>query len=253
MTVSNQISSDLSIEAERLLDEMEARKLDVRLLGGIAIRIALGDRYHEALLRPHDDIDLITTKSDGSKVESALADLGWEPNREFNAINGARRLLFYDPATGHKVDGFVDRFEMCHKLPLTDRFDHCSGTLSPADLLLTKLQVIELNSKDRGDCYALMLGFPVAEGTDDQAIDAAWIAELASSDWGLHHTLGLNYQRLREGVGEPALDAEEQERILDSISQIEAVTDAAPKSRSWKMRDRIGERKRWYEEPEEIE
>lgn len=251
--MSNQIRPDLTAEAERLLGEMSVRDLEVRLLGGIGIRLALGDRYHETLTRPHDDIDLITTKSDGSEVEAALAELGWEPNREFNAINGARRLLFYDPATGHKIDGFVDRFEMCHKLPLTDRFDRCSRALSPADLLLTKLQVVELNSKDRGDCYALLLGFPVAEGSDDHTINAGWIAELTASDWGLHHTLRLNFQRLRVGVKEPALDAEEQGRVLDSISQIEAAINAAPKSRSWKMRDRIGERKRWYEEPEEIE
>lgn len=251
--MSNQINPDLSTEAERLLGEMSQRGLEVRLLGGIAVRLALADRYHQALLRPHDDIDLITTKSDSSGVESALAELGWEANREFNAINGARRLLFYDTATGHKIDGFVERFEMCHKLPLTDRFDCCSKTLSPADLLLTKLQVIELNSKDRGDCYALLLGFPVVERTEDRTTDAGWIAELASSDWGLHHTLTLNFQRLREGVGEPALDVAEQGRILESIGSIEAAMDAAPKSRSWKMRDRIGERKRWYEEPEEIE
>lgn len=251
--MSDQINPDLSAEAERLLGEMSQRGLEVRLLGGIGIRLALVDRYHEALLRPHDDIDLITTKTDSSGVEDALVELGWEPNKEFNAINGARRLLFYDPVTGHKIDGFVERFEMCHKLPLTDRFDCCPGTLSPADLLLTKLQVIELNSKDRGDCYALLLGFPVVEGSEDRTIDAAWIAELASSDWGLHHTLTLNFQRLREGVGEPPLDVAEQGRILDAIASIEASMDAAPKSRSWKMRDRIGERKRWYEEPEEIE
>jgi hypothetical protein len=251
--VSGQINPDLSDEAERLLAEMSRRGLEVRLLGGIAVRRALADRYHPALLRPHDDIDLITTKSDGAGVESALVELGWEANREFNAINGARRLLFYDPATGHKIDGFVERFEMCHKLPLTERFDRCSGTLSPADLLLTKLQVVQLNSKDRGDCYALLLGFPVDHGTDDGAIDAGWIATLASSDWGLHHTITLNLQRLREGVVEPELDPAEQRRILDAIASIEAAMEAAPKSRSWKVRDRIGERKRWYEEPEEIE
>lgn len=251
--MTGQIQPDLGREARRVLDEMESRGLEVRLLGGIAVRMALGDRCHPGLIRDHGDIDLITTKADGSAVETALVELGWEPNREFNALNGARRLLFYDPDTGHKIDGFVDRFEMCHKLPLTDRFSCSSETLSPADLLLTKLQVIQLNAKDRGDCYALLLGFPVSEGTDEHSIDADWIAELASSDWGLYHTLELNFARLREGVDEPDLSPEEKQRIEAAITRIEAAIEAAPKSRSWKIRARVGERKRWYEEPEEIE
>jgi hypothetical protein len=250
--MSTQVNSELDVEARRVLSEMAGRDLKVRLLGGIAIRLALGERCHPALLRDHDDIDLITTRSDGSAVESALVEMGWEPDRQFNALNGARRLLFHDPATGHKIDGFVDRFEMCHKLPLTARFDLCSETLSPADLLLTKLQVIELNAKDRGDCYALLLGFPVVEGPEEATIDAAWIAKLTSSDWGLHHTLSLNFERLRDGVGEPGFSVAETTYIEAAIDRIEAAMDAAPKSRSWKMRDRIGERKRWYEEPEEI-
>jgi hypothetical protein len=28
--------------------------------------------------------------------------------------------------------------------------------------------------------------------------------------------------------------------------------DHEPKSRGWRLRDRIGDRKRWYDEPEEV-
>jgi len=247
------VQPDLKAEAVRLLNELSAKGLQVRLLGGVGIRLALAEKYPPELFRDHDDIDLITTRSDGRGVELALAELGWQPDREFNVLNGSRRLLFYDPDTGHKIDGFVDRFEMCHKLPFTDRFDCCSQTLSPADLLLSKLQVIELNAKDRGDCFALLLGFPIATSTEIDTIDAGWIATLSSSDWGLHHTLGLNFQRLRDGVGERGFSADENRRIEESISTLERAIDEVPKSRKWKMRDRVGERKRWYEEPEEIE
>ena len=250
--MSTQVEPNLIDEANRLVSELSARGLEVRLLGGIAIRLALADRYPPALIRDHDDIDLITTKSQGTDVESALADLGWEPDRQFNAINGARRMLFHDEETGHKIDGFVERFEMCHSLPLTSRFDQCHETLSPADLLLTKLQVIELNAKDRGDCYALLLGFPVVSGTREKTIDADWIAELAASDWGLHHTLQLNFDRLLSGLDELDFSQAERTTIEGGVSEITAAMDAAKKSRAWKMRDRIGERKRWYDEPEEI-
>jgi hypothetical protein len=29
--------------------------------------------------------------------------------------------------------------------------------------------------------------------------------------------------------------------------------EAAPKSRRWRLRAKVGDRKRWYEEPEEVE
>ena len=250
--MSSAVQPDLIDEANRLMGEFSERGLEVRLLGGIAIRLALADRYPPALKRDHDDIDLITTRSQGSDVEAALTELGWQPDQQFNAINGARRLLFDDPATGHKIDGFVEHFEMCHTLPLASRFDQCTETLSPADLLLTKLQVIELNAKDRGDCYALLLGFPVVQGSKPKTIDAAWIAELAASDWGLHHTLELNFDRLVEGLDELGFSQAERTTIEGSIAEIKATMDSAKKSRAWKLRDRIGERKRWYDEPEEI-
>ncbi|MDQ2623086.1 MAG: nucleotidyltransferase family protein [Actinomycetota bacterium] len=254
-----QIRSDLGAEAERILDELDARGMKVKLLGGIAIQLALGDRIHPALKRECGDIDLFTTKSYCSGVESMLEELGWEPAAQFNALNGARRLLFSDPATDRKIDGFIDDFEMCHKLPLARRFDLPGATLSPSDLLLTKLQIIELNAKDRGDCYALLLGFPVTDqpetGNGDaiESIDLEGITSLTSKDWGLQHTLELNLERLRAGLVESPLSTDEQARIGDSITAIETALENAGKSRSWKLRARVGERKKWYDEPEEIE
>ena len=48
---------------------------------------------------------------------------------EFNALNGARRMLFHDPDSAAQVDVFVDTFEMCHRLPLADGLDR-AGPLS---------------------------------------------------------------------------------------------------------------------------
>lgn len=253
-SVTQGVHPDLKIEARRLLDAFAERGLEARLLGGIAIRMALGERFPAHLEREHHDIDLICAKRDGAEIEKTIAELGWEPRREFNALNGARRLLFEDPPTGHSIDAFIETFEMCHRLPLADRLGVREDTLSPADLLLTKLQIVELNAKDRGDAYALLSGFPLAgsNGNGGQVIDIDWIAELAGRDWGLYHTLELNFERLRAGLNEVELPADERERIATALDAIVAAMGRAPKTRGWKLRARIGERKRWYEEPEEI-
>ena len=40
--------------------------------------------------------------------------------------------------------------------------------------------------------------------------------------------------------------------VFERADQLWAMVEDSPKSRSWKLRDRIGERKRWYELPEEV-
>jgi hypothetical protein len=42
-------------------------------------------------------------------------------------------------------------------------------------------------------------------------------------------------------------------RVRDALAAIAQAMDGAPKSRNWKLRARIGERKRWYDEPEEVD
>ncbi len=153
------------------------------------------------------------------------------------------------------MDVFVGDFRMCHRLPLVERLRGGGEVLGAAELVLTKLQIVALNAKDRGDLYALLLACEIAE--DDgrvqaPAIDARRIAELAGADWGLQHTLELNLQRLRAGLSETGLALTARERVERRIAELAEVLERAPKSRAWRLRARIGERKRWYEEPEEI-
>ena len=56
---------------------------------------------------------------------------------------------------------------MCHRLDLRSRLHIAGPALNPADLLLTKLQIVELNRKDAIDMIALLLAHPLgADGID---------------------------------------------------------------------------------------
>lgn len=242
----------LDDECAGLLAETEQRGLQVRLLGGMAIRRLLGDRLHPAFRRPVDDIDVITTRQDARALEDVLAGRGWAPQESFNALNGARRLLFHDPASVAQVDVFVDRFEMCHALPLSDRLDAPGPTLPATELLTTKLQIVALNAKDRSDLYALLLGCEVRDG-DHRAIEPGVLGAMTGGDWGLFHTFELNFARLREAAGEAGLDDEQRRTVLGRVERLETALHDAPKTRTWKLRARVGERKRWYDDPEEVD
>ena len=238
-------------EGPQLVLDAEQEGLTTRLLGGVAIRTLLGDRFDLTFARPLHDIDLFVRKRDSRKLEALIKNHGWRAEREFNALHGARRLLFDDPNSPAQIDVFVEAFEMCHPLPLADGLRQPGFTLPGTDLLMTKLQIVHFNEKDREDCYALLSGCTF--GTDGPAsIDPAWIAHLTGRDWGLHHTFELNLARLTSHLGDRSLPPDETQLITDRIGAVSQAMEAEPKSRGWRLRARIGERKTWYEEPEEV-
>jgi hypothetical protein len=117
---------------------------------------------------------------------------------------------------------------------------------------MTKLQIVELNAKDRSDLYALLATLPVGDH-DDDVINARRIAELTARDWGLHHTFELNVAHLRDHVAEAGLDEGQRLLVGGNLDLLEEAMDAAEKSRGWRLRAKVGERKRWYEDVEEVE
>jgi hypothetical protein len=250
------IGASLAQEARRLLAAASESSLPLGLLGGMGIRLLLGPRLDPRFQREIGDLDFITTRRAGAAVETLLAEHGWQPARRFNAVNGARRLLFEEPAGARRVDVFVGSFEMCHRLPLAERLHGRGEILPAAELALTKLQIVALNAKDCGDFYALLLACQLAERSSesdtDPVIDVPRITELTGADWGLHHTLELNLVRLREDLAATGLQAAQRELLRERIDALLDALEQAPKSRSWRLRARVGERRRWFEVPEEI-
>jgi hypothetical protein len=241
-------------EAERVLRAAAESDVPLRLLGGLAVRLHAPDGLHPAVARDYKDIDFVTVRGKSRDAAQLLAALGYEPNREFNAIAGHRRLLFYDMEHGRQLDVFVGSFEMCHTLPIADRIELDPVTIPLAELLLTKLQVVELNEKDQRDILALLHHHDVGDGDGDgETINAAYIAGLCAGDWGLWRTLKMNIERSREALPKYEFSADEERSIAGRLDALWGAIEAEPKSRKWKLRDRVGDRRRWYEEPEEVE
>jgi hypothetical protein len=246
------IQPDIDGEARRLLDEIAGRDLQARLIGGMAVRLLAGDRLHAAYCREVNDLDFVVARRHARDIEALLRENGYAPEEQFNALNGHRRLLFLEVEHGRQIDVFVDSFEMCHKLPLSERLTLRPDTLPAAEVLMTKLQIVHLNAKDRGDLYAILHSHEVA-AHDDRAVNVDRIAELTGNDWGLQRTFELNLDRLREALAEEPLEPDDVRALTERIDALAAAMERAPKSRRWKLRATVGDRKRWYEEPEEVD
>ena len=162
-------------------------------------------------------------------------------------MNGKERLLFYDNPNERQVDVFVSSFRMCHEIPLEKRLTVDEDTVPLAELLLTKLQIIELNEKDVRDTVALLLEHEVTD--DDVGVNASHVASLCAEDWGLWRTISHNLASVRERLGSYDVERDTVATRLDAL--LERV-EGTPKSRAWKLRAKVGERKRWYELPEEV-
>jgi hypothetical protein len=178
--------------------------------------------------------------------------MGYQPQEQFNAMNSHERLLFHDLGNGRQLDVFVGAFRMCHQIPITDRITLDPMTLPLAELLLTKLQIVNLNEKDLRDIVAILHHHEIADH-DGDTINATRVAQLCSEDWGLWRTCKLNVGRVREGLAHYDMADHERLAVEERLDRLWERIEAEPKSRGWRLRDRIGDRKRWYDEPEEVD
>jgi hypothetical protein len=241
-------------EALRLIAMAEKAGLTLRLLGGVAIRLRSPQAAtHRALARTYADLDFAAPRKESRALRDMFATAGYTADRRFNALHGDRRLLFYDASRERQVDIFLGVFEMCHKLVLEDRLLLHPQTLSPADLLLTKLQIVELNAKDTQDALALLLDIPPLEpgGNPGEAMDVARIVDICSHNWGWYTTVEDNLQRIATSA-QQLLSKEDADTVQRRLEIITAALDRAPKSAAWQLRAAVGRRVLWYELPEEV-
>ena len=247
----SRIAADVVAEGERLLGRAVQEGVVLRLLGGVAICLRAENGLPAVFERRYADLDFVTSRGGTGGVVSLFRAEGYEPHVAFNALHGNERLLFFDEEHGRQVDVFVGAFRMSHAIPLGDRLGLEPVTLPLAELLLTKLQIAELNEKDVGDALALLHGHPVGE-EDGASVNAARIAELCAADWGLWRTFTGNLAACHERLGRYDLPEAERREIATRIAAVAERVEREPKSRGWRLRARIGERKRWYETPEEV-
>lgn len=235
-----------------IVNAAESRGCQARLLGGLAVAASCPSATTiPALSRAYGDVDLAILHEHGLLLTEVLAEFGFLPSRRFNALHRKTRLLYYNEAQVH-LDVFVDAFAQCHRLPLRNRLARVPTTLTPADLLLTKLQIAQLNFKDAQDLAALLLDKELT--TDDAGIDVDYVTRgVLAGDWGWWRTVSDNLELLVRLINaDLALEPAERALIERRATELRTRTEAQPKSLRWRARSRIGDRLPWREEPEEI-
>src|SRR5271170_6174445 len=248
MTTPNGPAADPLPEALTLVRSASEAGYQLKILGGLGVRVLCPDFAPRQ--RAGQDIDLACLGKSRRQVANHLEQAGCTPDKRFNNLNGDRQMYFNAPS-GRPIDLMVDRLSMCHTLDFRPSFGSVSATLDPADLLLSKLQIVELNAKDAHDIFHLLSGVPVGPG----GIDPGRFGQVLASDWGWWRTVTGSLKKLPDVLAAtPALTPPRPRYdALAQARQLLDVADTAPKGMKWKLRANIGDKVKWYELPEEVD
>ncbi len=244
------ILPEIRAEAERLSRLAVAEGVPMRLMGGLAIWLRSQSVRKPPFARDYADMDFAASSKARGPLKAFLERQGYVPEKLFNAIHGAQRLNYADPDGRWTMDILIDELAMSHRLDLRGRLDGSDPTIPLADLLLTKLQIWEINRKDLGDVLCLLADHPLGRDEGD-SIGLDRIASVLGSDWGFYHTVERNLGKVAELWAAEPLEGSPYD-VASQVRGIAGAMAAGSKSMGWKARARVGERVRWYETPEEV-
>ncbi len=184
-------------------------------------------------------------------IKKLFAELGYVPRDRFNALQGDKRLIFNDIENGRRVDVFLEIFEMCHRFDFKNRLTIDNPTIPLADLLATKLQVVEITEREYRDVMALVRDHDVGDSDKPETINGAYLAGLCSDDWGIYKTFTINIANILNALPKYDLESASVDIMQKRLEDIRNRIENAPKSFRWKIRAKVGEKVQWYELPDQ--
>lgn len=255
------ISSKEFIEkAIQIVKAGQEKNIILRIMGAVAFRVhtpELAD-LHRRLNRLNDstaeftDLDLITYGKFNQKLESFFNSLDYvaDQHAKYQIHVWAQRHFYHDATGRFKIDVFFDKLEMSHTIDFKNRLEMDSPTIPLAELLLEKMQIVQINEKDIKDAIVILLGHEIM-GDDNDHINGDYIASLLASDWGLWYTTTTNLEKVNAFASKYDLSAKEKATVASRIETLSKLINDCPKGVKWKMRARIGPKRKWYRDVEE--
>jgi hypothetical protein len=245
-------------EAIRLVEAASARSLLLRVTGSVAVRIH--SSTHADLIdalgrRQFRDIDFWSYSSQQKDLKQMLEVDGYvaDPQMKHAREWGVKRLIYEHPTTRVHIDVFMDELVMSHTIDFKGRLEADAPTVPLADLLLSKFQIHEITENDLIDMTVLLAEHDFGSG-DRERIDLDRVVEPLKANWGFYYTTMQNIEKCAEAVSRYRdLQSELAATVRERLEAMRERIEAAPKSRRWKIRSRVGTRSPWYETVEDVD
>jgi hypothetical protein len=242
------------VYANNIVAEAQKQGAIIRLLGAVAFNIHCPTygRFQQEAKRHFTDLDFAAYFTHNDAIRKAFLRLGFEEDREVAVVFARQRLIFFKPGTELHVDIFFDKLDFCHPIPWTGRLEVDNPTIPLAELLLEKMQIVQINQKDVIDSIMLLREHSL-NNSDQETINANRIAAMCAKDWGLWRTVTMNLKKVCEiSQGYTWLAADDRAVVVDRIDQLLNMIDKEPKTTAWTVRSKIGDRVKWYKEVHEV-
>ena len=244
---------DFRAEVRRILEAARERKVLLRLVGALAFNLHC-PRYgylQARLGRVFTDIDFASYAEQSGDIRKLFQDLGYREDFMVTRLFGTGRLLFYDDVNGRHSDVFLDKLEFCHDVPLRGRLSADPLTIPLAELVAEKMQIVKINEKDIIDTIMLLREHPLGD-SDEETVNSPLLARLCAQDWGLWRTMTMNLAKVKQQLEKYDLSDEDRAVVAERLEQLARRLDDEPKPLKWKLRDRVGDRVKWYRDVEEL-
>lgn len=241
-------------ELKTILRASSDKGILMRVIGSLAFQMHCPKfgYLQQAMGRAYTDIDFAAYNSQAKQIQSLLASMGYVENREVYIATEGERAIFDKPGTGLHIDIFYEKLDFCHTIFWKDRLEVDSPTIPLTELLLEKMQIVQINEKDVIDTIMLLLEHPLGD-IDNETINIKRTATLCANDWGLWRTTTMNLGKVKQlAQGYTQLTAEQKTKVASQVDEILARLEREPKPLAWRLRDRVGDRVKWYKDVDEI-
>ena len=240
-------------EATKIVDAAKEKGTALRIMGATAVRIHCPkfSYLHEALQREITDIDFMGYEKQKGNVLKLFDALGYVSDKRMRMFQFMGRYLFENPANKRHIDIFFDRLEFCHTIDFKGRLELDYPTISLSDILLQKMQIVEINEKDIKDAIVMLREHEIGT-VGKETVNSDYISDLLSKDWGFWYTVTTSLGKIRTFLPEyEGLSPEDRSDISSKIDKLSEAIEKHEKSLGWKMRARTGTRQRWYRQVDE--
>ncbi len=241
-------------ELQRIFKASDEAGILLRVIGSLAFQMHC-PKYgyiQGAMGRAYTDIDFAGYSKQSREIKTLMTSLGYTERQEVYIYSEGERSIFDNSEVGIYVDVFYDKLDFCHPIYWANRLEVDSPTIPLAEMLLEKMQIVQINEKDVIDTIMLLLEHPLGD-TDDECINIKLIAKLCSTNWGLWRTTTMNLDKVRQlAYSYEQLKDENKAHIDSQVALALEQIGKEPKSLAWRLRARVGDRIKWYKEVDEV-
>jgi hypothetical protein len=241
-------------ELKAILKASEDAGILMRVIGSLAFQMHCPQfGYLQAAMgRAYTDIDFAAYSRQNKQIAELMGRMGYVDNREVFIASEGERAIFDKPGTGLHVDIFYEKLDFCHTIYWKDRLEVDSPTIPLTELLLEKMQIVKINEKDVIDTIMLLLEHPLGD-EDQETINIKLAAQLCANDWGLWRTTTMNLEKVKRlAHGYSQLTPEQKAKVAARVDEALARIKNEPKPLAWRLRDRVGDRVKWYKDVDEV-